>query len=218
MKQQTTPLTPFKPKASDFPPALALPYTVKANFKGYFIWLGFIRPVIALALLGLLFWSNVWYGLTALVLIVVILSVTALLVGQRQVTLGESELLFKNAVGKTTMTSYDEMKAVHVFINYFDAGFGIVPRIFIEKVDGTRIAAMNTLFWPAEGLDALLSGLRAKKVKVLYYKDVLQRAQIYATLPGLSTYTERHPVFIGFVVAVGIVAVVSVFVLLTMPR
>ncbi len=192
-----------------------LPFTVKASFQGYFTWLGYLRPFVALVLLGFLVWVNGWYGLTAIALIVVLLGLAAVLLKQRKVVATEMGIVFKNAVGKTTKVTYDDIKVVHVVANYFDSGFGIIPRVFIEKNDGSRFAALNTVFYPVKGVDQLLSVFRAKKIEMPYYKDIIQAKQFYEVFPGLSTYSERHPFFVATMIVVGILAAVTMFVVFT---
>jgi len=197
------------------PPAPALPFTVKADIKQYSKSLGPARIILALGVtvvfwvrLGPLGWLVSVVGIAALITLIIFM------LTRREITVNNDGVHYKNSFGATKSTTFEEIEAVHILDNYIDPGFGVMPRIMVEKKSGGKAFGIIGIFWPYEGMTQLLSSFRAKKVILNFYIDKIQSQQVAKEFPKLVPFYERHPYWVAMISVVVIFAAITAGVLL----
>lgn len=204
------------PDPRNFPKTPPLPFVVHGTLRNYLQAFGIIRPIIILLLMGFLFlFGNPEYALFVLITFIVVITVAAILVSQRQITAESGQLVYRTALfGRKKTIAYTELGEAHVFVNYVDS-FAPVPRIIIMTKAGARFASINYLYWDAETVDVLLAILHDHKVQETYYTEPVNSAVLAKRAPQLISYNERHPVLVALYVLIAIIVAVAVFTALT---
>lgn len=207
---------PQTPQEVPLPPAPSLPFTMKANFTEYRRRVGVVRIVIAAALI-MLIWLRFGYlaGAISTVVIVATITITLSVLYRRSFTVSDTSLLLKTSFGRSKELAWANLGKVHIFAQYLDEGFGVMPRVIISDKNGNGFASFTSLYWSVDEMNLLLASLKKRDVEVEWYADVARSSAIKKTLPKLLPYYEQHP----FIIAIGIVGLllvaITVFVLLT---
>jgi len=197
------------------PPPPVLPFTIDADAKQYIKLLGPARIILALGVsvvfwvrLGPLGWLISVVGIAALVALIIFM------LTRRSITVDTNGVHYKTAFGIVKSASFDEIKAVEVFDNYTDPGFGVMPRIIVAKKSGGYLFSLIGIFWPYEGMTQLLSSLKGNKVVTNFYINHIQSPQLAKEFPELVPFYERHPYWVAAISVVVIFAVITAGVLL----
>jgi len=200
---QTTPEVPQEPIK-----APALPHAIHANLKEYRRRLGVWRVLLAFALTFIFLVRFGWVvWVFSVIALVLILGIILWFLGKRSLTLTAEGIEFKNALGRGKTLLYSDIEGAKVFVNYYDTGFGIMPRLSIASKSKEEGITLIGMFWPVEELDAILATLREKNITAEYYEDAVTYTAITQQFPKYGTYVERHP---GKIVAISLVAIVAV--------
>jgi hypothetical protein len=207
-------LTP-KNEQVPLPAAPALPFTVKANAKQYVKSLGATRLILALGI-TIIFWVRLgplgW--LISVVSIAALITLIIFLLTRREITVNNEGVHFKNSFGVTKSTKFEEIESAQILDNYFDPGFGAMPRILVGRKSGGVAFSIIGIFWPYEGMTQLLSALKEKKVTLNFYIDQIQSTQVAKEFPTLVPFYERHPYWVAMISVVVIFAAITTGVLL----
>ncbi len=208
---------PQLPQDIPLPAAPALPFTMKSNFAEYRQRLGVIRIVLALALTFFI-WFRFGYlaGAISTVVIVATLAIMLGLLHRRKLAISADSLTFYTAFGRQKVLSWAEVGNVHVFAQYIEPGFGVMPRIIIADKQGNGFASFTSMYWNVDELNLLLATFKERNTEVVWYADYAQSAAIAKTVPQLLAYHERHPVIIALGVVGVLLVAITVFVLLTL--
>jgi hypothetical protein len=197
------------------PPAPALPFTVKADTKQYLKSLGPARIILALGI-TIIFWVRLgplgW--LISVVSIAALIIFIIFMLTRREITVNNEGVHYKNSFGATKSTKFEEIEAVQILDNYFDPGFGVMPRILVGKKSGGVAFSIIGIFWPYEGMTKLLSAFKAKNVVLNFYIDQIQSTQVAKEFPKLVPFYEQHPYWVAMISVVVIFAAITIGVLL----
>ena len=191
-----------------------LPYTIKATLVEYRRRLGVWRIVLAIALtfiIYLRFGFTAW--LISVAVIAVIIGGILWFLGRRSLIMTPGGIEYENCFGKRTKIAYSDIDGVKVFANYYETSFGVVPRISIGRKSGKSPLTLSGLYWQAAELDKVIAVLKDKKVEAEYYEDLVNYAMIAKQFPAYATYVERHPYKLATIIVIGILVLVTIFVL-----
>ena len=191
-----------------------LPYTIQASLAEYRRRLGVWRIGLAFAL-TLIFYFR--FGFTAWIISVVAIAVIVGGVvwfrGRRSLTLTPDGIEYVNWAGFRTKIAYADIDGVKVFVNYYETSFGVVPRVSIGRKSEKSALILSGLYWQAAELDTVIAVLKDKKIEAEYYEDLVNYATIAKQFPAHSTYIERHPYKLSTIIVIGILVLVTIFVL-----
>lgn len=193
------------------------PYTFKANLSEYRRRLGLWRIVLAVSLTLIIFFR---FGLVAWLVTVVGLAILIgtgiFLISRRSITLTEKEIRYVTMFGSTKTLPYSQIENPRAFMQFFDPGFGIMPRIIIGTKAKKPFLALTPLFWKPEDLDRMLIAFDSKGIQFEYFEDVADSAAITKQFPESLTYIEKHPYRIAFVIVILIIVLATGGVLMFM--
>lgn len=213
MTDTTTPTqTPPEPIEAPQEPIAAppLPYMLRANLREYRKRLGLWRILLALGLTVIFFYKLGFLGwLVSVAGIALIIVIILWFLGKRTLEVTNSELIYRNALGKARNVAYTDIEGVKVFVNYYEPTFGVAPRVTIGLKQGEPLS-LYALYWPIDELDKLLAVLRDKSVSTEYYADPATYTMIAQQFPKYATLIERHPWRIAWVIVGAIVVIVTV--------
>lgn len=202
----TTPTTvPTEPiKAPD------LPYTFKASLAGYWQRIGKMRLVIA-GLITFIFWFRwgpvVW--LVSVIFLAIVIFTILYALSSRRVTLREDGFDYGGKFSRSRTIRYDQLEGAKVFINFYDAAFGMAPRVSLAVKEGSPIN-LTAIYWPLDELDKLIATLKQKNVPVEYYEDAVSYSAVAKQFPHYASYVERHTGFVALVSVIAILVVAGV--------
>jgi hypothetical protein len=198
--------------------APALPYEMKATLKGYWARVGVWRFLLGFALTYFIYLrGGFWTWVICLVAIIVLISVILFLLSKRSIKATSEGLEYTSAFGAKYSIAYSEIDVARLFLAYIEAGgFGVIPRIIVTSKQGKPFASIYALYWPPEGMDALLAILKDKKVKVESFDTLVNSAGIAKQFPDAVRYYEKHPYLVAMGIVVVLLVVISVGVLLFM--
>lgn len=191
--------------------APALPYTLKANLKQYFRKLGAWRIILALALTLILYFRFgllVW--VISIVAIVVIVGLTLFFLARRRLKVTKTGLEYTNPFGRVRKVTYSEIETAKVFVNFYEPSFGAMPRVSIGMQADVPPIVLSGMYWPLEGLDMLLAVFNDKKVVIESTADVVMMKHIITYFPKYVTYAERHTVLLATLIVLGILAAITI--------
>ncbi|MGH7218288.1 MAG: hypothetical protein ACREGE_02500, partial [Candidatus Microsaccharimonas sp.] len=178
--------------------APTLPHTLEANLKQYFRKLGAWRIVLALALTALLYLR---FGLLVWILSVVglaaIIGIILFFLARRRLMATDTGLEYTNPFGRVRKITYGEIETAKVFVNFYEPSFGAMPRVSIGMQADVSPIVLSGMYWPLEGLDALLAILNDKKVVVESTAEVVMIKHITTYFPKYATYAERHTIMLA---------------------
>lgn len=199
---------------TDTPKSPTLPYTFHATLAEYRRRLGAWRIVLALALTFLIYlrFGFVTWLLSVVAIVVIIVGILWFL-GRRSVTITPEGVDYKNGLGTHFVIPFAEMDGAKVFVNYYEASFGVVPRVTIGRKAGTAPISLMGLYWRPEELDKLIAVLNDKKVKVEYFEDIATYTMIAKQFPAYATYVERHPYKLATFIVIGILVLITAIVI-----
>jgi len=201
-------LSPTKQEVP-LPPSPTLPFTVKADAKQYIKLLGPARIILALGV-SVVFWVRLgplgW--LISVLAIAVLITLIIFLLTRRSITVNNEGVHYKTSFGFTKSATFNEINAVEIFDNYTDPGFGVMPRIILSKKSGKALFSVTGIFWPYEGLTAILSALKKNKVALNFYTNHIQSAQVAKAFPKLVPFYEGHPYWVAAISVVVIFAAI----------
>lgn len=207
---------PQIPQEVPLPPAPPLPFTMKANLKEYRRRVGVVRIVIAAAL-TMLIWLRFGYiaGAISTVVIVATIIITLSLLYRRSLVVSDESLTLKTPFGRHKTLAWSDLGKVHIFAQYLDEGFGIMPRVIVSDKNGNGFVSFTSLYWNVDDLNLLLATFKKRNIEVEWYADLARSVAIRKTLPKLLPYYERHPFVIAFGIVGLLLVAITIFVLLT---
>lgn len=189
-------------KKAELPDAPSAPFTVSADLTGYRQRFGIVRILVLVGVIAFgFFWLGVATTLICLVVASAVLAAGFIGLKSSRIVFTGSGVEYRNWYGRTVTLGRDEIEGVIVFSGFYDANFGLIPRISIARLASKASISLNGLYWPADQLISGVSVMGDNGISVKQCDDRLSFVGVAKKFPKHSTFLERNWVKVGVVIA-----------------
>jgi len=181
-------------------------FVLKPTLKYYFKNGGWLRLGVAAVFLALIVvFGREGIAQWVIPSVVILLLLVVINLYCRRIVIENNHLTYIGWFGKRVSVPLKDINHVVHASKYHEYNFGQAERIFFVNASGAAYFSTVSPYWEGGDFKALLAHLKGRGVKIVHEDDLTDSLFFIKKHPKLTTFVERRPFTLTWIVVGGIV-------------